>query len=178
MITEPYIIKTKQLEWVDASKMIKPTAIVLHWWQVPTWLGGIKLLYVRLKRRKLSVQFAVLKNGEIYQLVKDPAIYCHHARCANKSSIGIELQGFNAKDIDSQPNQFQATVDLVTFLCRKYKIRANFEFKNGRFYGIGSHKNVDEYCGSKRLRKKKDVHNEYLQRLVEAITTRLDNTVR
>jgi N-acetyl-anhydromuramyl-L-alanine amidase AmpD len=177
MINEPNTITAKQLEWVDASKKIKPTAIVLHWWQVPTWLGGIKVLYLGLKRRKLSVQFAILKNGDIYQLVKDPTTYCHHARCANKSSIGIELQGLNAKDLDKQPDQFQAVVNLVTYLCSKYKIPTSFEFKNGRFYGISSHKVVDEYCHSKRLRKKKDLHDEYLQRVIEAVSIQLKQTV-
>jgi len=120
----------------------------------------------------LSVQFAVLKNGDIYQLVDDPTIYCKHARCANDSSIGIELQGFGAKDLDSQPEQFQAVVDLVTFLCDKYKIQTQFKVKENplRFYGISSHKVVDQYCQDKRLRKKIDIHDEYLQRVVKAIS--------
>lgn len=170
MTNELRIIKTHQLDWVDTSKKIKPTAIVLHWWQVPTWLGDIKVLQCGLRLRKLSVQFAILKNGNIYQLVEDPTVFCHHARCANTSGIGIELQGLNAKDLDVQPAQFRALIELVTFLCHKYDIPTEFKFKNGRFYGISSHKTVDEYCNAKRLRKKKDVHDGYLKRVVETVS--------
>ena len=175
MVKEPTIIKTEQLAWVNSSNKIKPTAIVLHWWRVPTWLGGINYLIWGLRRRKLSVQFAVLKNGEIYQLVDDPTIYCRHAKCANESSIGIELQGFGAKDLARQLTQFQSTIKLVAYLCDKYKISVNFDIKNNplRFYGITSHKNVDQYCQIKRLLKKNDVNDEYLRRVILEISLEL-----
>ena len=80
-------IKQTLLPWVDNTQRIEPTAIVLRWW------GGIKYAIWRLNRRELSVQFMILASGDTYQLVEDPTVLCHHARCANNSSIGIELQG-------------------------------------------------------------------------------------
>ncbi len=162
------------LPWVDINKRIKPTAIVLHWWQAPIWFGGIRTLHFVLWLRKLSAQYTVLANGKVYQLVDSADIECHHARCANNSSIGIELQGYGAKDLDRHQKQFDSTAQLVAALCNQYKISPGFRVENKggyTFYGITSHKNIDEYCSSPG--RKKDVHDEYLQKIVDEVTPRL-----
>jgi N-acetyl-anhydromuramyl-L-alanine amidase AmpD len=136
-------IQQKNLSWVDESQKIKPTAIVLHWWQVPSWFGGINYLIKGLKRWRTSVQFAITKDGKTYQLVSDPTILCHHARGANRSSLGIEIQGLNAKSLDRNIRQFEAVVELVKYLQDKYKIQTDFKVQEKpelRFYGVTSHK--------------------------------------
>ncbi len=156
------------LSWVDQSQRIVPTSIVLHWWQVPSWFGGIEYLIKGLKRWKTSVQFAVTKEGDIYQLVSDPTVLCHHARGANNSSIGIEIQGLNSKSLDRNNIQFEAVVDLVKHLQNKYNIQTEFRVQlkpTPIFYGVTSHKQVDPYCGKRLLWYKKDVHDEYLARV-------------
>ncbi|HSX14478.1 MAG TPA: peptidoglycan recognition family protein [Candidatus Saccharimonadales bacterium] len=165
-------IEKLSLPWVDSTKRIQPTAIVLHWWQVPTWFGGIKWFIFALKRKKLSVQFAVTKDGEVYQLTESPDVWCRHARCANNSSIGIEIQGLGRRDLDENQLQFQAVVGLVKELCRQFIIDPKFRVEQGentRFYGITSHKVVDKYCSGKRRLPKRDVHDEYVTRLIEAL---------
>lgn len=161
-------IEKRNLDWVDESKKIIPTAIVLHWWQVPIWFGGINYLIRGLKRWKTSVQFAVMKDGTIYQLVKDPTTLCHHARKANDSSIGIEIQGLGARSLDKNQKQFEAVVELVKHLKNTYNIQTDFEVKKSPkliFYGITSHKEVDPYCGKRLLWHKRDVHDGYLNRV-------------
>lgn len=161
-------IYRKNLPWVDESQKITPTAIVLHWWQVPTWFGGIDYLIKSLKRWNTSVQFAVTKEGDIYQLVSDPTVLCRHARGANTSSIGIEIQGLNAKSLDKNKEQFKAVVSLVKYLQDKYNIQTEFEAQlkpSLEFYGITSHKQVDPYCGKRLLWHKRDVHDSYLKRV-------------
>jgi hypothetical protein len=161
-------IYNKNLPWVDESQKIVPTSIVLHWWQVPSWFGGIDYLVKGLKRWKTSVQFAVTKEGHIYQLVPDPTVLCHHARGANKSSIGIEIQGLNARSLDKNKAQFEAVIDLVKYLQDKYDIQTGFKVKikpELRFYGVTSHKQVDPYCGKRLLWYKRDVHDAYLEKV-------------
>ena len=167
-------IKRTTLPWADNTQHILPTAIVLHWWGVPVWFGGMKYAIWRLKRRGLSVQFMILANGEIHQLVEDPTVLCHHARCANESSIGIELQGLGKKDLNKQQRQFKALIELVSNLVKLYEIPTQFSIvqqPNTRFYGIASHKWIDKYCRP-RLIKKRDVHDEYVNRVMDALITK------
>lgn len=170
-------IYQKNLPWVNQTKKIEPTAIVLHWWGVPRWFGGINYLVRALKRWKTSVQFAVTKDGKIYQFVTDPAVLCHHARAANKSSIGIEIQGLNSRSLDKNELQFEAIVELVKYLQNKYQIQTEFRVEQKpelRFYGVTSHKQVDPYCGKRLLWHKKDVHDEYLERVKDQIDISLN----
>ena len=168
-------ILKKELSWVDKNKRIEPTAIVLHWWQVPSWFGGINYLLKGLKRWKTSVQFAVTKDGSVYQLVSDPTVFCHHARGANNSSIGIEIQGLNSRSLDKNKVQFKAVVELVRYLQDKYSIQTDFKVEKEpelRFYGVTSHKQVDPYCGKRKLWYKRDVHDEYLERVRNKLTAK------
>ena len=112
-------------------------------------------------------------TGEIFQLVTEPTVLCHHARCANNSSIGIELQGLGKHDLDKNTEQFESLVELVKTLTEKYKITPEFSVQKEpelRFYGIASHKQVDDYCCGHRLIKKRDVHQEYINRVAVAIS--------
>ena len=118
------------------------------------------------------MQFVVLKNGQVIQLVEDPTVYCHHVRCANKSSIGIEIQARGKIDLDKNDKQFLSVVNLVRHLVNKYNLQKNFEVKHQpalTFYGISSHKEVDKYCSRNRYIKKRDVHNDYVRKILELI---------
>lgn len=164
-------IKRHVLPWVDATNIIEPTCIVLHWWGEPINTKGIDHLVSLLRSRELSVQFAVLSNGDTYQLSPAPNTFCHHAKCANHSSIGIELEGQNEHDLDSNQLQFEAVVSLVIWLAEKYHIEHEFrvsgEKEDVRFYGITSHKQVDTHCPN--ANGKVDVHDSYLERVLKAL---------
>lgn len=167
------VIKKHLIAWVDSKRIIKPTCIVLHWWGEPINNQGISFLYRLLKKRQLSVQFAVLANGDIFQLSPRPDTFCKHAKCANSSSIGIEIEGFGSDDLDNNEIQFNAVLDLTWWITEEYKIEKDFQVENIgskiRFYGIASHKQIDIYCPDSN--GKDDVHDEYIKRIKNIIAT-------
>ena len=162
--------KQDELPWLDPNKKIVPSCIVLHWWGEPLNKRGVDFLIEILARRELSVQYAVLANGEIHQLAPTPDTFCRHAKCANESSIGIEIEGENAHDLDNNDVQFKAVTKLVKYLQQKYQIESPFKItgttENIRFHGVASHKQVDVYCpdGS----GKDDVHDSYVGAVTRA----------
>jgi N-acetyl-anhydromuramyl-L-alanine amidase AmpD len=166
-------IKKNILPWVDPDKTITPTAVVLHWWEEPIDTEkGIDLLRELWEERGLAVQFAVLADGTIYQLTPHENSYARHAKCANNSAIGIEIQGMGAEDLDANEVQFGAVVLLTRYLKQKYAIEDGFRVEGAndddkRFFGVTSHKNVDVYCSN--ANGKVDVHDAYLNRVSEEI---------
>lgn len=165
-------IKQYILPWIDAEKVITPTAVVLHWWEEPIAKGDIEFLSSLWEDRGLASQFAVLADGTIYQLTPHENSYSRHAKCANNSAIGIEIQGMGAEDLDANLVQFEAVSWLAEYLKQKYAIEDAFRVEHEgdeehiRFYGITSHKNVDVYCSN--ANGKLDVHDEYLARVIES----------
>ena len=160
------------MPWVDPEKTIDPTAIILHWWQTPLSRGGLELLDEIWKERGLASQFTVLADGSIYQLTPHENSFSRHAKCANNSGIGIEIQGEGEEDLDGNSIQFEAVVALTRYLKEKYHVEDSFRVENEntvaiRFYGITSHKNVDVYC--KDANGKIDVHDAYLERVIQAM---------
>lgn len=161
------------LPWIDAEKTIIPTAIVLHWWEEPIEKGNIEFLESLWVERQLASQFAVLADGTIYQLTPHENSFSRHAKDANDSAIGIEIQGLGAEDLNSNSIQFNAVVSLVTYLKDKFAIEDSFRIEQKssdeamRFYGVTSHKNVDIYCSNPN--GKTDVHDEYLARVINQV---------
>lgn len=159
------------LPWVDLDRTITPTAIVLHWWEEPISRGNIELLEELWEERGLASQFAVLADGMIYQLTPYANSFSRHAKCANNSAIGIEIQGMGRKDLDDNAVQFQAVVALTRFLKQEFAIQTDFKVEGLnqdetiRFFGVTSHKIVDPYCSNPN--GKQDVHDEYLARVIE-----------
>ena len=166
-------IKEHLLPHVDSSRKINPTAIVLHWWGqwegMPTEDQGIKTLSDVLETREMSVQYGVLANGDIYQLTATPNTWARHAKDANNSAIGIEIEGKGAEDLDSNPAQYLSVVALTRYLKKQYAIADTFRVEDSpegpRFFGVTSHKQVDPYCAN--ANGKDDVHDEYLRRVIE-----------
>jgi N-acetylmuramoyl-L-alanine amidase len=166
-------IKEHILPWVDKDKTIEPSSIVLHWWGEPVNNQGIRYLGNLLEARQLSVQFAVLVDGTIYRLTPRENSWARHAKCANESAIGIEIEGYDAADLDANSLQFDSVVMLTQYLKRKYRIADEFgvdsiDDDTIRFYGIASHKQVDTYCAN--ANGKVDVHDEYLARVISAVS--------
>lgn len=164
-------IKRHILPWIDTAKKIHPTCIVLHWWGEPINEQGVEYLASLLQKRKLSVQYAVLANGEIYQLSPTPDTFCRHAKCANDSAIGIEIEGFDKDDLDNNQNQFESVIQLVRKLVNNYNMQTDLKVKEKedqiRFFGIASHKLVDVYCSN--ANGKDDVHDNYVERVKLAL---------
>lgn len=168
-------IQKHVLPWINPEATINPTAIVLHWWEEPIEKGDIELLESLWEERGLASQFAVLADGSTYQLTPHENSFSRHAKDANNSAIGIEIQGMGAEDLDENVVQFQAVVALTKYLKQTYAISDTFhvegdiEHNTLRFYGVTSHKNVDVYCAQPN--GKSDVHDEYLARVIEAVAT-------
>jgi len=105
----------------------KIDAVVLH-----ATAGGLSgtLAWFANPSSGVSAHYVVAKNGQIYQMVeeKDRA---HHAGLSeyqgrdnfNDFSIGIEIVNLN-DGVDPYPEaQFEAVVDLVSYLAEKYNIQ-------------------------------------------------------
>jgi len=167
---KPEIIK-HILPWVDPDRIITPTAIVLHCWEEPISKGNIELLEDLWHERGLASQFAVLADGTIYQLTPHANSFGRHAKCANNSAIGIEIQGMGNIDLDGNNIQFQAVASLTRFLKQEFSIQTEFRVEGlehnetMRFYGVTSHKAIDLYCLN--ANGKQDVHDEYLARIIK-----------
>lgn len=161
------------LSWLDGSQKIQPTCIVLHWWGERINDQGVDYLVRILERRQLSVQYAVGVTGEVYQLAPTPDTFCRHAKCANHSAIGIEIEGFDEHDLDANELQFHAVVALVRYLAQTFAMELDFrvegEGTDMRFFGLASHKQVDEYCED--ANSKDDVHDEYVERVRLALSS-------
>jgi len=93
---------------------------------------------------------------------------CQHAKCANASAIGIEIEGNDERDLDHNEKQFQSVVALVHYLKETFHIADTFTMEQigstQLFYGITSHKQVDKLCqnGSGKI----DVHDQYVERVL------------
>jgi hypothetical protein len=174
------IRRDKTWGWVDQSKLITPTAIVLHYWQEPIEAGDLERLEELWAPPRfetgLSSQFVVLAKPEVYQCVEAPNVWCRHAKEANNSAIGIEIQGSGPKDLDGNQEQFEQVVELVRYLKDLYAIEDDFRVTglgtpDIRFYGLATHQMVDAFCLARN--GKVDVHLEYLIRVQEALRNSL-----
>ena len=162
--------------WVDPDRTIKSTCLVFHWWQEPIEKGGIEHLSRLLYREgvePLSVQFAVMADGDIIQCVPEPHTWCRHAKAeGNESCIGIEIQGQNAADLDGNELQFERVVALAKYLIEKYDIELDFRVtglgtEEIRFHGLATHQMIDAFC--LKMNGKVDVHLKYLIRILQAL---------
>jgi hypothetical protein len=77
----------------------------------------------------VSAHFVIAKNGDVYQMVEEKR-RAHHAGASsyqgrsdfNDFSVGIELVNDNNGIDPYPPDQFEASVELVTYLANKYGI--------------------------------------------------------
>ena len=185
-----------QQDWDAKGETIKPTAVVLHWWD--GWGGGSnidrlvkdananKTDYDPKKKSTekhpivghVTVQFGITGDGKAYQLTPQPNTFARHAKCANWWAVGIEIEGFGPDHdhyIGDNAVQFNAVVAAVKELMAKFGIKAESvvaeDGRSGR--GVLSHKQVDAKCkwadNKPAGSGKVDVDDDYLKRVIKAV---------
>lgn len=166
-------IHQSTLPYVDPARKIAPTGIVLHWWGewdgMPSEDQGVKTLVDVLSARQMSVQYGVLRNGDIHLLTPTDDTWARHAKDANDSTIGIEIEGRNAEELDNNQAQYLSVIALAKKLKADHPIADDFsveQLPEGgiRVHGVTSHKQIDLFCASPN--GKEDVHDAYLARVV------------
>lgn len=115
----------------------RPEFIVLHDTAGNGGIGDVKYLANDPEKRGIAVDYAIPKDGTIYQLNPDPLTYCtsHAGRKThfrnysgpqvNRHSIGIEIgQKIKISDLDPKyPEvQIRAVADLCSSLCDMYDL--------------------------------------------------------
>lgn len=190
------LIQHVQSAWGEKGRTIKPTAIVLHWWD--DWGNGADINRLvkdlnsnttnynpKLKSTDghpsvghTTVQIGVLGNGKAYQLTPKLNTFARHAKCANDWAIGIEIEGFGPGHkhyIGDNKAQFNKVVAVVKYLMDLYNIKAvSVAASDGRSgQGIVSHKMVDKQCkwadDAYAGSGKVDVDDAYLRRVLQAV---------
>jgi hypothetical protein len=110
----------------DRPAGVKIDCVVLH-----ATAGGLSgtLAWFINPESGVSAHYVVAKNGTVYQMVEESK-RAHHAGASqfqgrtdfNDFSIGIEIVNQNDGKDPYPPDQFEATVDLVSYLVKKYQI--------------------------------------------------------
>lgn len=104
----------------------KVDSVVLH-----ATAGGLSgtLAWFANPDSGVSSHYVVAKNGDVYQMVEEQK-KAHHAGASefqgrknfNDFSIGIEIVNKNDGQDPYPPDQFEAVVDLVSYLAEKYQM--------------------------------------------------------
>jgi hypothetical protein len=186
---------------IPSDHLIRPTAIILHWWgsvdgsninglingllgqtgYYEPWLTKAQYLYNEshgIDGHPLGVQFAVTADGKMWQLTPDANSYAAHAACANSWAVGIEIEGRGAADLHNDPTQFASVVKLTGELMTLFGIPLNGPIAANGLSGVGvhSHKQVDLHCyfadGSFAGVGKIDVDDAYLADVKAALAAR------
>jgi hypothetical protein len=191
----PSVTFTPHIVW-KTDQTIKPTAIVLHWWD--GWGGGDNINALvngansnystynpALKSTDrhpsvghTTVQIGITGNGTVYQLTPSLNSFARHAKCANTWAIGIEIEGYgpgHSHYIGNDQTQLNSVVATVKTLMSRYHIPAkSVVASDGRSgQGIVSHKMVDQRCkwadNKPAGTGKEDVDDQYLHRVLQAV---------
>lgn len=153
---------------------VKPKGITLHWWG-NNGSGGIDSLSSYLKSNKscgaggCSVQLGITKEGEVYQMTKDLLDLTYHAKGANSTTIGIEIEGgpkdFGKEGIEKYPKKYIAVVATVKMLMEKYDIPIEGAISCDNISGIHSHKDLAS-CGNVG---KIDIDDYYFNQVIKDV---------
>ncbi|MFN2166139.1 MAG: N-acetylmuramoyl-L-alanine amidase [Anaerolineae bacterium] len=116
-------------------------AIVLH-----ATAGGLSgtLAWFANPKSGVSAHYVAAKNGDMYQMVEEKRL-AHHAGSSNfqgrqnwnNFSIGIEIVNLNDGQDPYPPEQFEAMVDLVSYLVAKYNIQREWIVTHAEISTVG-----------------------------------------
>lgn len=166
---ESPIIEKYQPALATSGEKINPKGVTLHWWAGD---GGIDVLASTLRQRKLGVQFGVTNEGKIYQLTPNEDDKVNHASGANTTTFGIEIEGtdvdFGSNGPTANPAKFNAVVQLVKYLSKKYNITTESigpeSIVCGDVVGIHPHKAFNK-CGN----TKADIDDAYFDAVMNEV---------
>ena len=116
-------------------------AVVLH-----ATAGGLSgtLAWFANPKAGVSSHYVAAKNGNMYQMVEERRL-AHHAGSSdfqgrqnwNNFSIGIEIVNLNDGQDPYPPEQFEAMVDLVSYLVAKYSIQREWIVTHAEISTVG-----------------------------------------
>jgi hypothetical protein len=95
-------------------------------------------------RSGVSSHYVVAKNGDVYQMVEESKL-AHHAGASefqgrenfNDFSIGIEIVNLNDGQDPYPPDQFEAMVNLVSYLVEKYNVQREWIVTHAEISTVG-----------------------------------------
>lgn len=145
----------------EGSRQIEPQAIVLHWWgyrgkQGVTSLRDGLAVNSACGDSGCSVQYGVLRNGKIIRMMESATEIAYHARGANPTSFGIEIEGtpkdFKMDDKHFNRRQFSAVVALSAELVQDFGLQIDGPATCNSPVGIHGHYEFNK-CGTPRGHK-------------------------
>jgi hypothetical protein len=77
------------------------TRLVLHWTGSE---NSVPTMFRVLKQRKLGVQFAIERDGTIYQFCDPARVACAHAGGYNGASVGVEIVNYGIRRFGPRPD--------------------------------------------------------------------------
>ncbi|OGL30656.1 hypothetical protein A3F37_03470 [Candidatus Saccharibacteria bacterium RIFCSPHIGHO2_12_FULL_41_12] len=157
------------------GKVSPVKGITLHWWG-SQYGSGIRPLVSALSSNPscgsggCSVQLGITSDGEVYQLTKNLNDLTYHAIGANKTTIGIEIEGgpgeFGKKGIERYPEKFEAVVKTVKYLMKKYDIEVEGSVNCGDVSGIHAHLEYNKCPGAGG---KDDIDDYYFKEVMKRV---------
>ncbi len=135
------------LKGASSGGNIDPKGITLHWWggQFDKGIDGLVSIF---KSNGLSVQIGITSDGGVYQLTESLTTKTSHAIGANSSTIGIEIEGgpeqFGKEGIEKYPEKFNAVVNTVKYLVKKYNIPLEKNIDCNNVSGVITHKDLNK----------------------------------
>lgn len=157
------------------GKVSPVKGITLHWWG-SQYGKGIRPLVDALESNPscgsggCSVQLGITSQGEVYQLTRNLNDLTYHAIGANKTTIGIEIEGgpkeFGKDGIEKYPEKFEAVVKTVKYLMKKYDIKVEGAVSCGDVEGIHAHLEYNKCPGAGG---KDDIDNYYFNEVIKRV---------
>lgn len=148
---------------------IEPKGITLHWWGAQ-YGEGIKGLTDIFKSNGLSVQVGITSDGQVYQLTNKLTTKTSHAIGGNSTTIGIEIEGgpneFGKEGIEEYPEKFEAVVQTVKYLTKKYNIPLEKKAVCNDASGVLQHKDFNKCPGAAG---KDDIDDYYYNEVMKRV---------
>ncbi|HET7529281.1 MAG TPA: phage tail tip lysozyme [Candidatus Saccharimonadales bacterium] len=158
---------------------IVPKGITLHWWGDITHGQDINTLVSALRGNTscgsggCSVQIGITADGQVYQMTNSLTDLTYHATGANNTTIGIEIGGtdsdFGAAGIKKYPAKFNAVVNTVKFLVKKYNIPLDGQVACGDVSGIHPHKAYNQCPLNGQPQNKTDIDDTYFNAVMQQV---------
>ncbi|MDB5164959.1 MAG: hypothetical protein JWL89_585 [Candidatus Saccharibacteria bacterium] len=148
---------------------IDPKGVTLHWWGNQFGKGITPLVDI-FKGNHLSVQLGITSDGDVYQLTKNLNTKANHAIGGNATTIGIEIEGgpgeFGKEGITKYPDKFNAVVNTVKYLVKKYNIPLDGPATCDNVVGIHPHSDYNHCPGAAQ---KSDVDSYYFDEVMKKV---------
>lgn len=161
------------------GEQITPKGITLHWWGDSTHGQDINTLVSALRGNPscgdggCSVQLGITADGQVYQMTNSLTDLTSHAAGGNHTTIGIEIGGtdsdFGAAGIKKYPAKFNAVVNTIKYLVKKYNIPLDGPVICGDVSGIHPHKAYNKCPLNGAPQNKTDIDDVYFNAVMQKV---------